>query len=124
MTHELEINGKHYLLVGVEECSSDSNPTAGKSMFHFDTGELSFSIVLPSNFSYTAINTISNLTEEECQANFGMPKSEFISLLKSKGILAKSFEDAPPIRDLFGNMSRAYVRYTQLPEELIIIQRI
>ena len=101
--------------------------------------------------NFKIINTISNLTEEECKELvdfipnrhsdynlyknyitegfiFGSSKQSFISLLKSKNILAKSFVEKP-IYFTTENSNLQSVKwedfmgeYQNLPDELLLIQ--
>jgi hypothetical protein len=173
MTHELEINGKQYLLVGVP-----------KDGYHYEvfnalTTDVNLIYSTPVNEQgkdmppnvvwleeyapfkeYRIIATISNLTEEECEplvesriyersgrkgedvkmfrdydyphgflTDLDTAKASFISLLKSEGILAKSFVEAPAY--FVTPNSHTHVtgwedlmaEYNALQEELILIEK-
>ncbi len=144
MTHELEINGKQYLLVGVPKDACGFSI----QMDFYESAQ---------SPQYEPINTISYLTEEECvplvewgsyagtwrnyitndnhkSNQLRTAKASFISLLKSKGILAKSFAHIPDANDACYKTADGlidvytwaadYAKYNALPEELILIQRI
>ena len=151
MTHELEINGKQYLLLPTPYCRWRDIDGA------------------------VFVGAISNLTEEECEplvekifveetphasndmaggfhyefidyerrgdfagwhgdaGCYRKAKASFISLIKSKGILAKSFVHKPDANDAcyksadgfvdVDTWAADYAKYNALPEELILIEK-
>jgi hypothetical protein len=157
MTHKLTIKDKEYLLV---EISKETIYNLGISICKKVIGDTNnsanwkkFAIQLPIENNYRIINTISNLTEEECKSlvecisdsypvyrNYLLDsqyfeylpktaKESFISLLKSKNILSKSFVDEPihifsdsPIKEESKMYMNKLEEYQNLADELLLIE--
>jgi len=169
MTHKLTIKDKEYLLVGVPKDACDFDISQNrvdnnvnlyyslKELNHFQRIEINLDY--STNKTYKIINTISNLTEEECeelvetatledvrnerrnateeikhyfenyldeQVPYQTAKESFISLLKSKNILAKSFAEEPMLSngdiDSVFEYKGIFKEYEKLPDELLLIQ--
>jgi hypothetical protein len=161
MTHKLTIKDKDYLLVGIDKSQRrfeiSKKKDISKDYYHLEG--INFSSLFLSNNPCKIINTISNLTEKECislvdtalsigeeyykdydnqtsSGTFFTAKESFISLLKSKNILAKSFVDEPkefikskfndnnPFES-FSNDSKqilAKLKYQNLSDEMLLIE--
>ena len=155
MIHKLTIKDKEYLLVEVEK---DANTffinSVGCIRYSHDVRNRQSTAIEPMSLGIYAtnenckiINTISNLTEEECKyvIRFGWlgyrdylssdeyntytyltAKEAFISLLKAKDIFAKSFVDEPNEKSYRGDHYENYLndaeKYQNLPDEYLLIE--
>lgn len=160
MTHKLTIKDKDYLLVEVslDTCDFKLNyeEETGYLLIYKDNecgnniGDVAHKEIKGLDYiNLKIINTISNLTEEECKElttlypsglygteeykETGMvmldktAKESFITLLKSKNILAKSFIEIPLEPQIFKEMrlnkfEQELKEYQNLPDELLLIE--